>query len=60
MWDRVEECDSAIAELTADLKLRKNLKLKTFLEDEIAHEMHIRARIVGVIGEPRGRAPKPG
>jgi Family of unknown function (DUF5681) len=58
MWDRVEECDCSITELTADLKLRKNRRIRKFIEDEIAFERRIREIIVNGIGEPKRRGPK--
>ena len=58
MWDRVEECDEAIAIYTEDLKLRENKPYRQSIEQEIAYEKRIRAIIVDGIGEPRRRGPK--
>jgi hypothetical protein len=58
MWDRVEECDRTIAELTSDLKLSEYKRYRQFIEDDIAHEKRIRAIIVNGIGEPKRRGPK--
>jgi Family of unknown function (DUF5681) len=58
MWDRVEECDEAIAIYTNDLKLRENNRYRQSIEDEIAYEKRIRAIIVDGIGEPKRRVPK--
>lgn len=55
LWARVEECDRGIAEMTADLKERKNKPYRSFIEDEITHERRIRDMIVKTISEPRGR-----
>jgi len=59
MWDRVEECDEAIALYTNDLKLPENKRYRQIIENEIAYEKRIRAIIVDGIGEPRRRVPKP-
>ena len=58
IWDRVEECDRSIRELTEDLKQRRNKQIRKFMEDDIAHEKRIREIIVNVVGEPRRRGPK--
>jgi hypothetical protein len=58
MWDRVEECDEAIAIYTNDLKLHENKRYRQSIEDEIAFEKRIRAIIVDGIGEPKRRGPK--
>jgi Family of unknown function (DUF5681) len=55
LWARVEECDQSIAEMTASLKERKNKPLRSFIENEIAHETRIRDIIVKGVGEPRNR-----
>jgi Family of unknown function (DUF5681) len=58
LWDRVEDSDSAIREYTDDLNLRKNRKIRKFIEDEIAFEKRTRAIIVNRIGETNRRGPK--
>ena len=58
MWDRVEECDKAIAVYTNDLRLREYKPYRQSIEQEIAFEKRIRAIIVDGIGEPRRRGPK--
>jgi hypothetical protein len=37
------------------LKLRKNRRIRHFIEDEIAFEKRMRATIVNAIGEPKKR-----
>ena len=58
MWDRVEECDRSIRELTEELKPRRNKQIRKFIEDDIAHEKQLREIIVNAIGEPRRRGTK--
>lgn len=58
LWDRVEECDEAIALYTNDLKLPENKRYRQSIEQEIAYEKRIRAIIVDGIGEPERRLPK--
>jgi hypothetical protein len=58
LWDRVEECDEAIAIYTNDLKLPENKPYRQSIEDEIAYEKRTRAIIVDGIGEPKRRGPK--
>lgn len=55
LYDRVEESDREIAEMTASLKDRKNRRFRAFIEDDIAHERKIRNIIVKAIGEPSSR-----
>ena len=58
LWDRVEECDEAIAICTNDLKLREYKPYRRHIEKEIAYEKRIRDIIVDGIGEPKRRGPK--
>ncbi len=55
LYDRVEESDREIAELTASLKNPKNRRFREIIEDDIAHEKKIRDMIVKAIGEPSKR-----
>jgi len=55
LYDRVEESDREIAELTASLKKQKNKPYRHMIEDDIAHERKIRDIIVRAIGEPSKR-----
>jgi hypothetical protein len=55
LWARVEESDRAIAEMTATLKEDEFEGYRRFIEDEIAFERRIRAKIVKAIGEPKNR-----
>jgi hypothetical protein len=57
LWDRVEECDQAIALYINDLKLPENKRYRQIIEQEIAYEKRIRAIIVDGIGEPKRRVP---
>lgn len=58
LWDRVEECDDAIAKYTNDLKLPETKRYRQIIENDIAYEKRIRAIIVDGIGEPKRRVPK--
>jgi hypothetical protein len=55
VWDhwraRRDACDSEIEELTATLKDRKNKRFRDQIENDIAHEKHLRDIIVNAIGE---------
>ncbi|WP_139223753.1 hypothetical protein [Methylocapsa palsarum] len=55
LYDRIEECDRDIAESTAMLTDRKNGRFRKFIEDDIAHEKHIRDMLVEAVGEPKDR-----
>jgi Family of unknown function (DUF5681) len=60
LYDRVEECDSEIREMTEELKGVKNRgvrnkRYRQFLEDQIADEKRFREAIVERIGEPKRR-----
>jgi hypothetical protein len=59
LWDRVEECDEAIALYTNDLKLPECKRYRQIIENKIAYEKRIRAIIVDGIGEPKRRVPNP-
>ena len=55
LYDRVEESDLEIAEMTASLKNPKNRRFREIIEADIAHERKIRDIIVKAIGEPSKR-----
>jgi Family of unknown function (DUF5681) len=55
LYKRVEDCDRAIAEMSADLKERKNRRFRHIIQGEIAFERRIRDIIVKGIGEPKNR-----
>jgi DNA polymerase III psi subunit len=55
MYDRIEECDRGIEELTAMLEDPEHACYRHTIEDDIRPEKHIRAIIVNAVGEPKDR-----
>jgi hypothetical protein len=54
-YDRVEQADSNIERLTAQLEKIRSKKVRDYAEAEIAYERRFREMVVSKVGEPSKR-----